>query len=138
MNISETFIYACWWKFNKILNHTQYMYSLTISATFYNQACVSDFIIDILVGSTPKDIRECALEQFFLLSQTVTSADGSGHQPSAQHFMLNTLCKARLPFWVSSCSTRSASQKLLKQCSQYFDLRCRLVQNLSSEYFVKL
>jgi ubiquitin carboxyl-terminal hydrolase 9/24 len=103
-------------------------------ATFYNQPCVGDFIIDILVGSAQDEIRDVALDQFYLLSQTELSPpENSGHQVSAHHFMLQTLLKARLPFWVTSSNTRSAGVRLLKQCSQYFDLRCRLVGYLSAD-----
>ena len=76
-------------------------------ATFYNQPCVSDFIIDILVGSTTLSVRDVALEQFYLLAKTeVTPSESLGNQPTPHHFILQTLLKARLPFWVSSSSTR--------------------------------
>ena len=48
--------------------------------------------------------------------------------------MLNhkILVKAPVPLWVSSSTTRGASQRLLSQCSQYFNLRCRLLSSLSA------
>ena len=79
-------------------------------ATFYSLPCVGDFIVDVLVGSPQQDIRTVALDQFYLLSQAeVTPSEGSGHQQTPQQFMLQTLLKARLPFWVSSSNTRGAS-----------------------------
>lgn len=112
-------------------------------ASFYTLPCVSDFIIDILVGCSQSDIRNSALDQFYLLSQTQispnegSSVNSGGHQTPHQ-FILKVLLKAYLPFWVSSASTRGASQRLLMQCSQYFDLRCRLLDNLSIEDQKKL
>ncbi|KAL3868453.1 hypothetical protein ACJMK2_041259 [Sinanodonta woodiana] len=102
-------------------------------ATFYSLPCVSDFIIDILVGCSQADIRNAALDQFYLLSQTeVSLMEGAGtHQQNPHQFLLQVLLKAYLPFWVSSTSTRGASQRLLNHCSQYFDLRCKLLEKLS-------
>lgn len=97
-------------------------------ASFYSLPCSSDFIIDILVGCTNADIRSAALEQFFLLSQTECTAQRTPH-----HFMLQLLLKAYVPFWVSSSSARGVSQRLLGQCSQYFDLLCKLLEGLSTE-----
>ncbi len=91
-----------------------------LTATFYNQPCVGDFIIDILVGSTQSEIRDVALDQFYLLSQTeVTPSENSGHQPSPHHFMLQTLLKARLPFWVTSSNTRSAGIRYKSNMSHW-------------------
>lgn len=42
------------------------------------------------------------------------------------------LVKAPVPLWIPSCTTRGASQRLLSQCSQYFQLRCRLLSFLST------
>lgn len=68
---------------------------------------MTDFIVDILVGSTQSDIRDTALEQFYLLAQTDTMPlDLAPSTPSPQAFMLTTLLKARLPFWVTASSTR--------------------------------
>ncbi|KAL4237153.1 Ubiquitin carboxyl-terminal hydrolase 24 [Mactra antiquata] len=101
-------------------------------AAFYSLPCVSDFIIDILVGCSQSDIRSAAQDQFYLLSQTeVTNLESSSHPQTPHQFLLQVLLKAYLPFWVSSSSTRGASQRLLSQCSQYFDLRCKLLENLS-------
>ncbi|VDI64277.1 ubiquitin carboxyl-terminal hydrolase 9/24 [Mytilus galloprovincialis] len=105
-------------------------------ASFYTLPCISDFIIDILVGCSQSDIRTAALEQFFILSQTTLSSDSVQQTP--HQFMLKVLLKAYLPFWVSSTQTRGASQRLILQCSQYFDLRCKLLENLSMPDQTKL
>ena len=36
-----------------------------------------------------------------------------------------------VPLWMPSCKARSASHQYFGQCGQYFDLRCRLLQNMS-------
>ena len=79
------------------------------SATFYSLPCVSDFIIDILVGCSQNDIRNAAQDQFFQLSQTEVETPSNPQTP--HHFLLQVLLKAYLPFWVSSSSTRGASQR---------------------------
>jgi ubiquitin carboxyl-terminal hydrolase 9/24 len=108
-----------------------------VAATFYSISCAGDFILEMLVGCPVEEIRDTALDQFYLLSQTppttTTTHGGEGEEPppSPHHYMLHTLLRARLPFWVQSSSTRHASQRLLRQCKQYFELRCRLLLNLT-------
>ncbi|ELT87807.1 hypothetical protein CAPTEDRAFT_215538 [Capitella teleta] len=102
----------------------------SLLAEFYSLPCVSDFIVDVLVGSPQSEIRDMAVKQFFLFSETEVTAP-ENQQQTPQHFVLQTLLKARLPFWVSSSSTRGASYRLLQQCSQYFDLLCRLIGHLT-------
>ncbi|CAH1774066.1 unnamed protein product [Owenia fusiformis] len=102
-------------------------------ASFYALPCVSDFIIDILVGATPREIRDAALEQLWVLACSEMSPIEGGHQQSPHQFILGVLLKARLPLWVTSCNTRGASQKMLSQCSQYFDLRCKLLDHLTAD-----
>ncbi len=91
-------------------DNVKYVNIVLFLATFYNQPAVSDFIIDILVGSPQAEIRDTALDQFYILSQTeVTPSENTGHQQTPHAFMLTTLLKARLPFWVTASSTRGAS-----------------------------
>lgn len=103
--------------------------SLTV---FYSLPCVNDFIIDILVGSTQPDIRNAALKHYYQLSQTEV-LNNDNEDVSPHKFLLKVLLKSRLPFWVTSSAIRGSSQRLLNQCSQYFDLRCRLLENLSAD-----
>ena len=42
---------------------------MILAASFYSLPFVSDFIVDLLVGSPHEDIRGAALQQFWLLSQ---------------------------------------------------------------------
>ncbi|KAK2177004.1 hypothetical protein NP493_624g01033 [Ridgeia piscesae] len=101
---------------------------------FYTLPFVADFIIEVLVGSPHSEIRDVALKQFYCLSQTVlTPGESAGHQQNPHHFVLQILLKARLPFWVCSSNTRGASYRLLKQCTQYFKLRCRLLKHLTAD-----
>lgn len=91
-------------------------FKLCISAAFYTLPCVSDFIVDILVGCSQSDIRSAAADQFFLLSQTeVPNLESSSNPQTPHHFLLQVLLKAYVPFWVSSSSTRGASQRYLHQ-----------------------
>lgn len=81
-------------------------------AVFYALSSISEFIIDVLVGSPQSDIRSTAVQQFLLLSQTpICPTECSGHQLTPKQFMLQTLLKARLPFWVASTVTRGASYR---------------------------
>lgn len=87
-------------------------FSLHVSATFYAIPCINDFITEVLVGSTQPEIRNKALEQFDLLSHTeVMPMECTGHQQTPHQFMVQTLLKARLPFWVSSSLTRGTSYR---------------------------
>lgn len=97
--------YAIWTSWLSFL-HWKF---ILVSASFYTLPCISDFIIDVLVGCSQADIRTAALEQFFMLGQTALSSD-SGQQTPHQ-FMLKVLLKAYLPFWVSSTHTRGASHR---------------------------
>lgn len=56
--------------------------------------------------------------------------DSTAEHPKA--FLLNILMKAPLPFWTITGTIRGITFKLLRQCSQYFDLMCNLVYLLSS------
>lgn len=94
----------------------QYLSCLIVifTATFYALPFISDFIVEVLVGSTQSEIREKALEQFDRLCQTPLTPSGEcgGRQQTPLQFMLQTLVhKARLPFWVSSTMTRGASYR---------------------------
>ncbi|BFY99847.1 hypothetical protein BsWGS_02887 [Bradybaena similaris] len=100
-------------------------------AYFYNLPCVNDFILDLLVGCPLADIRSATLEQLFALSKLeIASTDDSSSIQSPRQFILQLLLKAYLPFWVTSSQARGSTQKLLSQCSQYFELRCRLLENM--------
>lgn len=90
-----------------------------LPASFYSLPCSSDFIIDILVGCSNADIRNAALEQFFLLSQTECTAQRTPH-----HFMLQLLLKAYVPFWVSSASARGVSQRSVCRVNIKQNYRC--------------
>ncbi|XP_014661859.1 PREDICTED: ubiquitin carboxyl-terminal hydrolase 24-like [Priapulus caudatus] len=100
--------------------------------TFYSMACVGDFIVDLLLGCPNDDVRDQARKQFLQLSRTVCPPlEGAAGQTSPHHFILHVLLKAHLPLWVSSGTTRGSSQRLLAQCTQYFELRAKLLENLT-------
>jgi len=82
------------------------------SAVFYSLPSISEFIVDVVVGSPQEDIRDTAVRQFLALSRMLVSpTECTGHQLTPRQFLLQTLLKARLPFWVSSAVTRGASYR---------------------------
>jgi len=86
--------------------------AMLLSAVFYSLPSISEFIIDVVVGSPQEDIRDMAVQQFLALSRTqVSPSECTGHQLTPRQFLLQTLLKARLPFWVSSTVTRGASYR---------------------------
>ncbi|XP_059140581.1 ubiquitin carboxyl-terminal hydrolase 24-like isoform X2 [Physella acuta] len=100
-------------------------------ASFYTLPYVNDFILELLVGCPLVNIRNTTLEQLYLLSQLELPNDGGLESvQSPRQFILVLLLKAYVPFWVTSTNARGSTQKLLHQCSQYFELRCRLLQHL--------
>ncbi|CAL1529935.1 unnamed protein product [Lymnaea stagnalis] len=100
--------------------------------SFYTLPYVSEFVLELLVGCPLANIRDVTLEQLFLLSKLELSNPEMGDAvQTPRQFILKLLLKAYLPFWVSSSNARGSTQKLLNQCSQYFELRCRLLENLS-------
>ncbi|XP_036376811.1 ubiquitin carboxyl-terminal hydrolase 24 isoform X3 [Megalops cyprinoides] len=99
-------------------------------SSFYNLPCVSDFIIDILLGSPSEEIRRVACDQLYTLSQTDTSAYPDLQKPNL--FLLKVVLTAQLPLWSPTSIMRGINQRLLSQCTEYFDLRCQLLDDLTS------
>ncbi|KAK2540502.1 Usp24 [Columba guinea] len=99
--------------------------------SFYNLPCVADFIIDILLGSPSAEIRRVACDQLYTLSQTDTSAHPDVQKPN--QFLLSVVLGAQLPLWSPTSIMRGINQRLLSQCTEYFDLRCQLLDDLTSE-----
>ena len=94
-----------------LISLSRYFVTL-LSAVFYSLPSISEFIIDVVVGSPQEDIRDKAVRQFLALSWTpVSPTECTGHQLTPRQFLLQTLLKARLPFWVSSTVTRGASYR---------------------------
>nr|XP_044995148.1 ubiquitin carboxyl-terminal hydrolase 24 isoform X2 [Jaculus jaculus] len=99
-------------------------------ASFYNLPCVADFIIDILLGSPSAEIRRVACDQLYTLSQTDTSAHPDVQKPN--QFLLGVVLTAQLPLWSPTSIMRGVNQRLLSQCVEYFDLRCQLLDDLTT------
>ncbi|XP_064477292.1 ubiquitin carboxyl-terminal hydrolase 24-like isoform X2 [Ornithodoros turicata] len=85
---------------------------------FQSLACVRDFVLDVLLGSSSSDVRVTARDGLHRLSRMSVTF---------RPFLLQLLLRAHLPLWVSSCCTRGCNQRLLGQCVEYFDLACRLL-----------
>uniref|UniRef100_A0AAR2M4D3 UBA domain-containing protein n=1 Tax=Pygocentrus nattereri TaxID=42514 RepID=A0AAR2M4D3_PYGNA len=100
------------------------------TASFYNLPCVNDFIIDILLGSPSAEIRRVACDQLYTLSQSDTSAYPELQKPNL--FLLKVVLTAQLPLWSPTSVMRGINQRLLSQCTEYFDLRCQLLDDLTS------
>ncbi|XP_063283711.1 ubiquitin carboxyl-terminal hydrolase 24 isoform X2 [Pelobates fuscus] len=98
--------------------------------SFYNLPSVADFTIDILLGSPSSEIRRVACDQLYTLSQTDTSA--YSELQKANLFLLNIILSAQLPLWSPTSIMRGINQRLLAQCTEYFDLRCQLLDDLTS------
>ncbi|KAF3819794.1 hypothetical protein GH733_015303 [Mirounga leonina] len=105
-------------------------------ASFYNLPCVADFIIDILLGSPSAEIRRAACDQLYTLSQTDTSAHPDVQKPN--QFLLGVILTAQLPLWSPTSIMRGVNQRLLSQCMEYFDLRCQLLDDLTTSEMEQL
>ncbi|XP_038074652.1 ubiquitin carboxyl-terminal hydrolase 24-like isoform X2 [Patiria miniata] len=99
-------------------------------SSFYNMPAMSDFVIDILLACPHNEVRTAAMEQFHTLSITnVNPASIRTLHP--RHFLLQVLLSVPVPLWTSSCLVRGTNQRIITQCSQYFELRCRLLEQLT-------
>ncbi|KAK1340051.1 hypothetical protein QTO34_018615 [Cnephaeus nilssonii] len=105
-------------------------------ASFYNLPCVADFIIDILLGSPSAEIRRVACDQLYTLSQTDTSTHPDVQKPN--QFLLGVILTAQLPLWSPTSIMRGVNQRLLSQCMEYFDLRCQLLDDLTTSEMEQL
>ncbi len=106
------------------------MFKLILSflATFLIQPFFADFLLEILIGTTSREIRQCALRNIIHLCKIETSSC------DIRLIIHQILLKARLPLWTTSCiGTRGLNQKLLSQSIEYFDLRCQLMENLTKD-----
>ncbi|XP_062280626.1 ubiquitin carboxyl-terminal hydrolase 24 isoform X3 [Scomber scombrus] len=99
-------------------------------SSFYNLPSVNDFIIDVLLGSPSGEIRRVACDQLYTLSQTDTSAFPDVQKPNL--FLLSVVLTAQLPLWSPTSVMRGVNQRLLSQCTEYFDLRCQLLDDLTT------
>ncbi|KAL7985042.1 hypothetical protein Chor_003612 [Crotalus horridus] len=109
---------------------------LSSSGSFYNLPCVADFIIDILLGSPSAEIRRVACDQLYTLSQTDTLAHPEVQKPN--QFLLSVILTAQLPLWSPTSIMRGVNQRHLSQCTEYFDLRCQLLDDLTSSEMEQL
>ncbi len=92
------------------------------------QPFFADFLLEILIGTTSHEVRQCALRNIIHLCKIDTSLC------DIRSIIHQILLKARLPLWLTSSSgTRGSNQKLLGQSVEYFDLRCQLTENLTKE-----
>ncbi|XP_067240923.1 ubiquitin carboxyl-terminal hydrolase 24 isoform X4 [Chanodichthys erythropterus] len=105
-------------------------------SSFYSLPSVNDFIIDILLGSSSGEIRRVACDQLYTLSQSDTSAYPDLQKPNL--FLLKVVLTAQLPLWSPTSIMRGINQRLLSQCTEYFDLRCQLLDDLTTSEMEQL
>ncbi|RXN05544.1 ubiquitin carboxyl-terminal hydrolase 24 isoform X3 [Labeo rohita] len=105
-------------------------------SSFYNLPSVNDFIIDVLLGSPSGEIRRVACDQLYTLSQSDTSAYPDLQKPNL--FLLKVVLTAQLPLWSPTSIMRGINQRLLSQCTEYFDLRCQLLDDLTTSEMEQL
>ncbi|CAF0953347.1 unnamed protein product [Adineta ricciae] len=97
-------------------------------ATFLVQPFFADFLLEILISTSSREVRQCALRNIIRLCKIQTSAC------DIRAVIHQIILKARLPLWAtSSAGARGSNQKLLAQSVEYFDIRCQLTENLSKE-----
>uniref|UniRef100_A0A8C1L0F6 Ubiquitin carboxyl-terminal hydrolase 24 n=1 Tax=Cyprinus carpio TaxID=7962 RepID=A0A8C1L0F6_CYPCA len=105
-------------------------------SSFYTLPSVNDFIIDILLGSSSGEIRRVACDQLYTLSQSDTSAYPDLQKPNL--FLLKVVLTAQLPLWSPTSIMRGVNQRMLSQCTEYFDLRCQLLDDLTTSEMEQL
>uniref|UniRef100_S4RRQ4 Uncharacterized protein n=1 Tax=Petromyzon marinus TaxID=7757 RepID=S4RRQ4_PETMA len=109
----------------------------SLIGAFYTVPCVSDFIIDILLCSPSEEVRRAACDELYALSCTSCPTMGGGVGDDASQgqkpllFLLRVILQARLPLWTPAGTLRGHHQRLLAQCKEYFDLRCRLLEDMT-------
>jgi hypothetical protein len=90
-----------------------------------NMKLFNDCVIDVLTGSISTDIRIYMANFLLKLSHIETAT------LKCKDYLINLIIKARLPLWVNSSLTRSSNQRLISQSSQYFKLRCALLEDMT-------
>uniref|UniRef100_A0A2K6RC96 Ubiquitin carboxyl-terminal hydrolase 24 n=1 Tax=Rhinopithecus roxellana TaxID=61622 RepID=A0A2K6RC96_RHIRO len=88
-------------------------------ASFYNLPCVADFIIDILLGSPSAEVR------IF-------------HIPYKTPLVLLFCELSQLPVILLLVTETFLFFRLLSQCMEYFDLRCQLLDDLTTSEMEQL
>ncbi|CAB4058031.1 USP9_24 [Lepeophtheirus salmonis] len=107
---------------------------------FYDLPLVDEFIVDTVLGSPSRSVRQKARDQLIRFSKIpyvrrkIFSSDNSnGPIPSPKSFLTQVLLKTPVPLWMPSCKARGTSHIILSQCSEYFELRCSLMRDLTLE-----
>ena len=101
----------------------------------YRKDCVSyllntklfnECVIDVLTGSISPEIRGY-MEKFLLKLCQIDAAF------KCKDHLINLIIKARLPLWANSSLSRTSTQRLILQSTQYFNLRSALLENMTIE-----
>lgn len=97
-------------------------------ATLLGLKMFDECVIDVLTGSISSQIRTY-MEKFLLKLFRMDLP----HQLKYKDHLINLIIKARLPLWVNSSLSRTSTQNLIVQSTQYFNLRAALLENMTIE-----
>ena len=94
---------------------------------FFQLPNLEGFLVETLLGSPSSSVRGVALEQL----KKIASIRPPNAKIEPRQLLTKLILKAPVPLWMPSCKARSLSHQLLGQCSEYFQLRCHLLENLT-------
>ena len=120
-------------------------------SSFFNLPTLSDFVIETILASPSAKVRQAACQQLKRLSRikanklprrrldldnnpaaSAAKIEEKKTDEDARVLLTRLVLKAPVPLWMPSCKSRGVSHFLLGQCNEYFELRCYLLQGLSS------
>ena len=127
---------------SQLLNSSDKYWIFFTIGHFYSLPCVADFLLDVLTGCCRDEVRTCAANSLHKLSAIQT-------QPAIErpkYYLLRVVLAARLPYWVSSSSTRGARQvsntnsdpHLWYGCSSIYFLIFAICEFLNNDSYMKI
>jgi ubiquitin carboxyl-terminal hydrolase 9/24 len=104
-------------------------------SSFLSLKIFSDCVIDVLTGSISNKIRVYMKKFLLKLGQLETSSGLENNESSfkCKDFLINLIIKSRLPLWVNSSISRTSTQRLILQSTQYFSLRSKLFNSMTAQ-----
>ncbi|TRY69996.1 hypothetical protein TCAL_02811 [Tigriopus californicus] len=106
-------------------------------AKFFTLPLVSDFIVDIVLGSQSGFVRRKACQQLIRLTNIRVAARSlnldnleSKGPLTPKQLLTKVILKSPVPLWMPSSKSRGISPIILSHSAEYFDLRCALLRSL--------